>query len=137
MTHPAEASIRGIYVPVHDSETPRRDSFAQQIILSKERVFVEAPQLVEFAFVEQHEHASGKWLHPRACVLKEVVSAVEEVVAPVPVRAPDVRGQTMQFAPAHLFQGPPQERSVMQHNIRIDKQYIWRNSQASSRVAAG
>ena len=108
MTHSAEAPIRSTYLPTHDPEAPRRDSFAQKIILSKERVFVEASQLVESALVEQHEHAGGKWLHPRAGVLKEVVSGIQKVVAPLPVWAPNVRGQTMEFAAAHLLHGSAQ-----------------------------
>jgi hypothetical protein len=43
MTHLAEAPVGGMDVAADDAEVARRDSFAQKIILSKKRVFVEAP----------------------------------------------------------------------------------------------
>src|SRR5215469_15314113 len=57
MTHSAKASVSSAYLPAHDSEAPRRDLLAQQIILRTESVFIEATQLVKSLLVEQHEHS--------------------------------------------------------------------------------
>ena len=135
MTHLAEAPVGRVDVPADDSEVARRDSFAQQIILGKERVFVEASQFVEPGLVEQHEHARCKWLDPRAGVLKDVISGVEEMIPPVAVGAPDIGGQAMQLAAAHLFDRAAQQGTVVHRNVRIDKQDVRRLRQASSGVA--
>src|SRR5258708_36075001 len=89
-SHVAEAAVCGGDAARDNAEFPVRDLLAEQIVFSIESVLVEAAQLLEPRFREEHVHAGAEWPAEQRSVLSQIIEEIKSVVGQMAASAPDV-----------------------------------------------
>jgi len=109
-----------------DAEAPRFYLLAQKVVFRVKRTFIEAAQLKEALFVEEHVHAGAEREDEDGDVLHEVVADVHQVVHQRSIAAPDVGSDTFERALVGEFDGSAKKRGIFQLHVGVDEQDVAR-----------
>src|ERR1043165_6121957 len=108
MPHAFETPVRGVNAAAYDSEPAISHLFAQEIVFSIQRLFMEASQPLEGGLLKQHEHSRAERLYQQRSVLCNVVGKIENLVTNCSLPAPDIGCDAIQLSPLHRLHRRPQ-----------------------------